>query len=558
MRTPNFGGYAKIKKLSFGCCPPFVFISNLELDFSDFKHHLNCYHMKQTLSSLAAALSVLLVSNAIAAQTNIFPSTGSAGIGTITPNTSSVLDMVSTTQGVLVPRMTQAQRNNILSPAVGLLIFQTTNTPGFYYYSDKGWTALTPKAKGWLLTGNAGTTPGTNFIGTTDAQPLVFKVNNQQTGAIGGPGENTAFGYLSLTATTGVNNTANGSQALRFNTTGSANTAAGAKALDSNDVGHDNTASGYAALIKSHGSYNTANGSQALSNNLTGNNNTALGYRADIAGNNLSNATAIGNGTVVQQSNTIKFGNENVWGWGFGNDPVMGKEALVVGVAGSLVNGNGAYLTQTGVWTNSSSKEFKEDFTQQDLQSALARICKLSITKWRFKGSDEYHIGPLAEEFYDAFKVGTNNKSISTVDPAGVALLGIQALAKNQDDLAAKNQELKTQIMELKKLVTQLQEKLNANLNSTAISLTEASLEQNVPNPFNHSTTIHYTLPQVYSSAKIIITDAAGKTLKDVIVSGKGKGSLQVDASSITSGAYQYSLVIDGRVVDTKRMEHLK
>src|SRR4030095_9873937 len=134
-------------------------------------------------------------------------------------------------------------------------------------------------------------------------------------------------------------NTANGSQSLRFNTTGYANTATGAKALDSNDLGHDNTASGYAALMRNGGNYNTANGSQALSNNTIGNNNTALGYRADMAANNLTNATAIGNGTVVQQSNTMKFGNESVAGWGFGNDPSVSKEALVVGVFGSLIHG---------------------------------------------------------------------------------------------------------------------------------------------------------------------------------------------------------------------------
>jgi flagellar hook assembly protein FlgD len=85
-----------------------------------------------------------------------------------------------------------------------------------------------------------------------------------------------------------------------------------------------------------------------------------------------------------------------------------------------------------------------------------------------------------------------------------------------------------------------------------------ASLSQNIPNPFNKTTTINYTLPQAYSSAKIIVTDKAGKVLKEVKLSAKGTGSLTIDGSVLSSGAYQYSLYVDGRLVDTKQMELLK
>ncbi|MEP7318946.1 MAG: T9SS type A sorting domain-containing protein [Panacibacter sp.] len=83
---------------------------------------------------------------------------------------------------------------------------------------------------------------------------------------------------------------------------------------------------------------------------------------------------------------------------------------------------------------------------------------------------------------------------------------------------------------------------------------TSTLLQQNIPNPFNHTTTINYTLPQTYSSAKIIITDKSGKILKEVNVSAKGKGSLKLDVSTLSSGAYQYSLYVDGKLVDTKQM----
>ena len=84
-----------------------------------------------------------------------------------------------------------------------------------------------------------------------------------------------------------------------------------------------------------------------------------------------------------------------------------------------------------------------------------------------------------------------------------------------------------------------------------------ASLQQNIPNPFNNTTTINYTLPQSRNggtSAKIIITDKSGKVLKDVNLYAQGKGSLQIDASTLSAGAYQYSLYADGRLIDTKQM----
>ena len=102
------------------------------------KHSNN---MKPT-NKLLLALCVLLTTTAIFAQTNLFPTTGSAGIGTTDPNPSALLDMVSTSKGILVPRMTKVQRDAIASPATGLLIYQTNVNPGFFYFNGTTWTAI--------------------------------------------------------------------------------------------------------------------------------------------------------------------------------------------------------------------------------------------------------------------------------------------------------------------------------------------------------------------------------------------------------------------------------
>lgn len=87
-------------------------------------------------------LAILILPGIAKAQTNTFPSTGSAGIGTVTPVASSILEMNSTTKGMLVPRMTKAQRDAIVSPATGLMIYQTNSAPGFYYYDGNTWKQM--------------------------------------------------------------------------------------------------------------------------------------------------------------------------------------------------------------------------------------------------------------------------------------------------------------------------------------------------------------------------------------------------------------------------------
>ena len=59
----------------------------------------------------------------------------------------------------------------------------------------------------------------------------------------------------------------------------------------------------------------------------------------------------------------------------------------------------------------------------------------MPITQWRYIGTNEYHIGPMAQDFKAAFNLGTDDKSISTIDPGGVTLAAIQQLIKENEIL---------------------------------------------------------------------------------------------------------------------------
>jgi len=128
----------------------------------------------------------------------------------------------------------------------------------------------------------------------------------------GGSG-NIAIGQTTLFSNTiGNENTATGVNALITSTTGSNNTASGSRALFSDTSGSSNTAIGSSALsFNATGNNNTAVGRNALFGNNTGDNNTAVGSNADVLGD-LTNATAVGAGAVVNASNKIRLGDTNV------------------------------------------------------------------------------------------------------------------------------------------------------------------------------------------------------------------------------------------------------
>jgi len=65
------------------------------------------------------------------------------GMGTLSPHPSAALDIADTTKGILIPRMSMAQRNSIQNPAEGLMVYQTDSTKGFWYYSTNQWVVIT-------------------------------------------------------------------------------------------------------------------------------------------------------------------------------------------------------------------------------------------------------------------------------------------------------------------------------------------------------------------------------------------------------------------------------
>jgi hypothetical protein len=237
--------------------------------------------------------------------------TGNIGIG-VAGNTGVV-------GAANVPRLEIAGQIKITGGVPGANKVLTSDATGF-----ASWQPAASGSSGWALTGNAAT--ATDFLGTTNNQPLTFKVNSTYSGGIDPVNLNTSFGQEALNVNTGQQNTAIGNRSMYFNTTGSFNVAIGKNSLHNSISGVNNTAVGVATIGNNNsGSLNTGIGFSALNGNTTGNNNTAIGasalltnttgsnnsgigYNANVSTNGLTNATAIGANALVGQSNSIVLG----------------------------------------------------------------------------------------------------------------------------------------------------------------------------------------------------------------------------------------------------------
>lgn len=364
------------------------------------------------------------------------------GIGTSAPNANAKLDIADTSRGLLIPRMDAAHRISIPNTK-GLLVYDTTSNT-FWYNNGSIWKNMDVAGgggSGWQLTGNGGTTDGTNFIGTTDNVPLTLRVNNVQAGRIDSSKINTYLGYQSgksnTTATTntgmgfhslfsdttgsyntahgayslfsngsgsfntaagvhslffnnsGIYNTANGFQAMFTDSSGNFNTATGAFGLFGNKIGSSNTASGFQSLfLDSSGSNNTANGGQSLFFNKTGSNNTSIGYQSlyqNTGDNNIALGANAGFNLTTGNSNIV-IGNQGVAGEA--NTIRIGTaqtKAFLAGIFGATIPGGIPVLIDANgqMGTILSSAQFKQNIINMGSMSEL--LYKLRPVLFQYK-----------------------------------------------------------------------------------------------------------------------------------------------------------------------------
>jgi len=317
-----------------------------------------------------------------------------------TGQATAVLDVKSVSKGFLAPRMTQAQRTAIASPATGLLVYQTDGLSGFYYYNGTAWTLLASgtgsqwtttgsnifyntgnvgigtsspatalhvvgtnpltltgvqtgattdsiltitsgtvrklpfstltSAASWSLTGNAGTSYATNFLGTTDNTSLRFRTNNTQQMIIDSVG-NVGIGTNSAT-----------SNFTLYQNASSATTSKGIR-LTGSSIGGPNSGTGFAIAL----GFNIINNKQLWLGDADYLGNVAGTFFRISSSNGYAIFDAISGDNSVRRPTTI----------GYGADP---NSAVILGsdnsstVPGSYIWGNGNMAIGNGYRSNAA------------------------------------------------------------------------------------------------------------------------------------------------------------------------------------------------------------
>ncbi|MGI8952478.1 MAG: tail fiber domain-containing protein [Chitinophagaceae bacterium] len=458
------------------------------------------------------------------------------------------------------------------------------NTTGFYNATN-GAYALYNNTTGFQNTTNGAYALYYNTTGAENTANGSYALRYNTTGAA-----NTANGVFALSGNiTGNYNTANGFAALSSNTTGNYNTANGVESLDFNTTGNYNTSVGYSALTSTTVSeYNTSVGYYAGSLYNNGDNNIFVGAFADVNGGNYYNDIAIGQGAVCTASSETRIGNPatvSIGGytnWSNISDGRV-KRNIKQNVPGL------AFINKLQPITYNLDLTAADNIVQAQRKDSTGKIIPLSNIETSARKAKEQIIytGFVAQDVEKSAK--DLNYDFSGVDAAKnskdlyglryaefvVPLVkAVQELSGKNDSLKQNNDDLKSEVENLKsqmEVVTlQLQKMENAmsqccssfsssmqsNINnqpSTKIS-DAPKLEQNIPNPFNSSSSISYYIPSGFHNAQLMITDASGHTLKTYTISSSGNGKQIIYGNELISGMYQYSLWIDGKLIHTKKM----
>jgi hypothetical protein len=137
----------------------------------------------------------------------------------------------------------------------------------------------------------------------------------------------------------------------------------------------------------------------------------------------------------------------------------------------------------------------------------------------------------------------------------------VQQLSSSYDSLKAKNDSLTNVIGSLQSQLNTIQQQINEWKTAGGIGMsnsTIAVLKQNAPNPFNGSTIIPYYIPPTAGSAQLLISDMSGHNLQTIAINGKGAGQVFIDAGTLASGNYAYTLQVDGKTIATRKMVLVK
>jgi hypothetical protein len=320
----------------------------------------------------------------------------------------------------------------------------------------------------------------------------------------------------------------------------------------------------------------TGSGNNVGIRTITGNGATAIGFEGEaqysLTSNTGVSGTALGlsnsTSTNIGVSGTANFGTISYGIYGTVNSSSCANGGPCAKAAGYF---NGAVFTTLAAYYTGSDLRIKKNI--QPMTNATAILNSLQPKSFEFDTlaipqmnmSEGNHYGLIAQEveqllptlvkdFIVPAKYDSTGNLVNPMEPvksvAYTELIPflIQGFKEQQQTIDSLRNVLGGGIPRPNN---------NLNPNSQRIELSDNQgiiINQNDPNPWSESTTITYSIPTSVKDARIMFTDNRGTVLRSAKIESRGEGSLDVYASELSSGIYTYTLICDGKVIESKKM----
>jgi hypothetical protein len=464
---------------------------------------------------------------------------GNVGIGTIAPT-----EQIHTTAGVRHTGLTRLDTPN--------RVIVQDNT-GKLYWRDA--TTIGTNGNFWSLGGNSNVTATNNILGTKIAQPLRFitgtGVNERMRIAEGG---NVGIGTINPNAKLEIEQASNTQPSLKLTNIGGMG-----KALE---IRAGFSQPGYS--IVDIQSFSGSGGANIFT--ITGNGLTGLGI---ITSYNMTGFSPIMGGSATPAQALLAVGGyARAAGYYQSSDQSLKNNVKPILNASEMIkNLNG----KSYFWNQEYIKEAKLDnhrhygFMAQEVEKVVPE----AVVK------DEK--GRYAVDYSSIIPVLVESQKLVLKDIESLKSAEIGQSAKETSLLMYENEQMKSEITRLKSDNEMMKEKF-ALLEKTIAQLCESGcqglkrssegieqgsevpiLYQSIPNPTDDVALINYALVSENSQSEIVIQMLEGKVIETIQLDRKaGHGSLKVSLGNLANGTYLYSLVIDGKVIDTKRIQIVK
>ncbi|MGQ3012812.1 MAG: tail fiber domain-containing protein [Flavobacteriales bacterium] len=289
---------------------------------------------------------------------------------------------------------------------------------------------------------------------------------------------------------------------------------------------------------------------------ISGGNAVSLVSFKDNLGNHTATTNLLMNNNGVHGINYLRFnsGQElNAYStggiytnsnFGVGGAPSSGYNLQVYG---------SIYCSTT--LTEGSDKRFKQNIVP--IGNALSVIRRLSGVTYRFKKDDfeafrfddKEHSGFIAQDMQNVLPhlVSIGDDGYLSIRYTGIIPYLSEGIKEQQDIIEQQN-------LRIEKLEEQVRVLMNAGRVPDTEQSVEAQLFQNEPNPFGESTRIRCLLPEGTMEARMVFYSIAGVKLKEIPLAGAGEHTVVVSSGELSADIYVYSLIVNGKLADTKKM----